>query len=166
MVVEPSCSPSSGSKPPRLKPPDPEFEKLLERIEKDASRHQTAGPAPEADLAKLEAVLGHALPPSFRAFLARSGSGLYYERHEIFGPLRAMIHDIELVPPLLGVCRGLPHGVIPVHRADSVIHFMDLRGGAEPVPVFSLLSSDRYPDFTSFLRDVVVPSCDAAGAPS
>jgi hypothetical protein len=165
-VVEPSCSPSPGSKPLRPDQPDAELEKLLERIEEDASRHHTAGPASEADLAKLEAALGHVLPAPFRVFLARSGSGLYYERHEIFGPLHTMIHDIELVPPLVSVCRGLPAGVIPVHRADSMIHFMDLRGGAEPVPVFSLLSSDRYSDFTSFLRDVVVPSLDVAGEPS
>lgn len=161
MVVEPSCSP--GSKPLRLDAPDPELETLLERIERDASRHHTAGPASEADLAKLEAALGHVLPPPFRVFLARSGSGLYYERHEIFGPLHTMIHDIELVPPLASVCRGLPAGVIPVHRADSVIHFMDLRGGAGPVPVFSLLLPDRHSDFTTFLRDVVIPSRDAVG---
>jgi hypothetical protein len=163
MVIEPSCAPESGSKPPHLDPPDLKLETLLERIEKEASRHHTAGPASEADLARLEAALGHVLPAPFRVFLARSGSGLYYERHEIFGPLHTMIHDIEIVPPLVSVCRGLPAGVIPVHRADSVIHFMDLRGGVEPVSVFSLLSSDRYSDFTTFLRDVVVPSPDAAG---
>jgi hypothetical protein len=164
-VVEPSCPPSPGSKPLRPDPPDAELEKLLERIEEDASRHHTAGPASEADLAKLEAALGHALPAPFRAFLERSGSGLYYDRHEIFGPLHTMIHDIELVPPLLSVCRGLPPGVIPVHRADALVHFMDLRGGGR-VPVFSLLSSDRYSDFTTFLHEVVVPSLDAASDPS
>jgi hypothetical protein len=74
-----------------------------------------------------------------------------------------MIHDIELVPPLLGVCRGLPAGVIPVHRAGTIIHVMDLRPGPTAAPVFSLMSARRYRDFTTFLREVVVPSTDAVG---
>jgi hypothetical protein len=147
---------------PSLDPPDAELESLLARIQADARRHMTAGPASESELVQLEAAIGHPLPAAFRTFLARLGGGLYYERHEIFGPLRAMIHDIELVPPLVGVCRGLPAGVIPVHRAASVIHFMDLRpeGAAS---VFSLLTGERHPGFTSFLRDVVVACPGAAG---
>jgi hypothetical protein len=165
-VVEPSCSPSPGSKPLRPDQPDAELERLLDRIEEDASRHHTAGPASEADLARLETALGRALPAPFRAFLERSGSGLYYDRHEIFGPLHTMIHDIELVPPLLSVCRGLPPGVIPVHRADELVHFMDLRALTERTPVFSLLTGERHPDFAAFLRDVVVPRRGGAGGAS
>jgi len=140
------------------------FETLLERIERDASRHSTAGPASEHDLVRLEQTIGHALPAPFRTFLERLGGGLYYERHEIFGPMRAMIHDIELVPPLAQVCRGLPSGLIPIHRAETLVHFMDLRVGP-PVPVISLVSSERYPDFSSFLEAVVVPRVEALGAP-
>lgn len=142
------------------------IEALIERIARDASAHMTAGPAREEDLARLEATLGHSLPAPYRVFVARLGGGIYYERHEVFGPVRAMIHDIELLPPLTAVCRGLPHGVIPIHRAGSTIHFMDLRREARPVPVFSLVSPVRYPDFATFLREVVVPrEGPAAGAP-
>jgi hypothetical protein len=140
-----------------------ELEVLLERIERDMARHTTAGPAGEASLAQLEQTLGHVLPPALRLFLARLGGGLYYERHEIFGPARAMIHDIELVPPIGRVCTGLPAGVIPVHRCRDIVHFMDLRQrGPEPVPVFSLVSPRRYADFTALLREVVIPATAAA----
>jgi hypothetical protein len=142
------------------------FEALLARIERDASRHSTAGPTAEDDLLRLERAVGHPLPAPFRTFLARVGGGLYYERHEIFGPKRAMIHDIELVPPLAQVCRGLPAGVIPIHRVETVIHFMDLRQADPSVPVFSLVSGERYRDFAGFLEAVVVPSGDAMDGPS
>lgn len=142
-----------------------EFETLLERIERDAARHTTAGPASEPQLRQLEATIGRALPGPLRAFLARLGGGLYYERHEIFGPVRTMIHDIELVPPLAKVCQGLPAGVIPIHRVENATHFMDLREAASPVPVFSLASAGRYPDFQSFLEAVVVPRGAPSGRP-
>jgi hypothetical protein len=141
------------------------LEALLARIASDAAAHMTSGPASEEELARLEAAIGHALAPPHRAFLARLGSGIYYERHEMFGPGRAMIHDIELVPPLTQVCQGLPAGVIPIHRMDVVIHFMDLRLGP-PAPVFSLMSAERYADFETFLREVVVPREAATGAGS
>ena len=140
-----------------------DLDALLERIGCDASRHMTGGPASE-DLARLELAIGHVLPEAFRAFLRRFGGGLYYERHEIFGPTRTMIHDIELVPPLPLVCRGLPSGVIPVHRVDAIIHFMDLRQCGTAVPVFSLTSHERYSDFPAFLRDVVAPPRDATAS--
>jgi len=133
------------------------YEALLQRIGRDASDHMIAGPVSQEDLARLASEIGRPLPAQYRMFLERLGGGIYYGRHEIFGPVRAMIHDIEMVPPLTRVCRGLPPGVIPVHRAGTIIHFMDLRHDAAPVPVFSLLSAEHYPDFATFLREVVVP---------
>jgi hypothetical protein len=138
------------------------FEAMLDRIARDASAHMTAGPASDADLARLEGAIGHRLPEAYRRFLARLGGGIYYERHEVFGPTRAMIHDIELLPPITGVCHGLPAGVIPIHRAKATLHFMDLRQDHEPVPVFSLMSAERYPDFATFLREVIVQKTSPA----
>ena len=78
-----------------------------------------------------------------------------------------MIHDIELVPPLASVCRGLPAGVIPVHRADSVIHFMDLRGGcANPCRSSRCCPRIATPTSRPSCATSVVPSRDAVGEPS
>lgn len=140
-----------------------EFETLLARFERDAVRHTTAGPASEQELQHLEAAIGYALPAPFRGFLARLGGGLYYERHEIFGPARVMIHDIELVPPLAHVCHGLPAGVIPIHRFETRIHFMDLRQAGPSVAVFSLVSGERHRDFPTFLEAVVLPGGAVSG---
>jgi hypothetical protein len=142
------------------------LEALLERIARDAAVHMTAGPASEEDLARLEAAIGYPLPAAHRRFLERLGGGIYYERHEIFGPTRAMIHDIELLPPITSVCLGLPAGVIPVHRTGAIIHFMDLRRGGGTIPVFSLVSAERYADFATFLRELVVPEDGAAASAS
>jgi hypothetical protein len=147
--------------PHRVKEQKLELDRLMELVERDAARH-TAAPADEQELQRLEEDLGHALPGPFRRFLERSGAGLYYERHEIFGPSRVMIHDIELVPPLRQVCRGLPPGIIPVHRSGNRLHFMDVRQDGPYAAVFQLVSGARYRDFPSFLEAVVLPP----GAPS
>jgi hypothetical protein len=134
---------------------------VLEAFERDAVSHTTGGPASEQDLKHLEAALGRPLPPSLRAFLARVGAGLFYQGHEIFGPQRVMIHDIELVPSLPSILarlrqQDLPEGLIPFHRGNGVFHLLDTRGG-DAGRVVSLPSGSSYSDLSSFLQQVVLP---------
>jgi hypothetical protein len=109
-------------------------------------------------------VLGRKVPRKLREFLERFGGGIFYERHEIFGCRRLMIHDIEMVPDLLTMSRrleesdGLPSDLLPFHRADGVVHLMDLRVDADECPVLSWKGSVTYPDLAAFLEAVVVPS--------
>lgn len=136
---------------------------ILERLEQDASEHSTSGPCAEEDLQRLEHTLGRRLPASYRDFLASAGCGLYYNRHEIFGPCHVMIHDIELVPSLQSVRSGFPEGVLPVHRAEGVVHLLDLRKESRGLaPVYSTTGSGSYPDFAVFLERVILAS---AGRP-
>lgn len=136
---------------------------ILEAFARGADRHMTAGPATEQELRRLEQALGHPLPASFRAFLSRLGGGLFFHGHEIFGPRRVMIHDIELVPDVLSVRRrlvkegGLPQGILPLHRARGVIHVIDVRpeNGGEWIDTLS--PSLPYADLASFLETVVLP---------
>lgn len=135
---------------------------ILDVFERDGSQHTTGGPSSEEDLRRLEAAFGHRLPPPFRAFLQRLGSGIFYERHEIFGPHTIVIHDIELVPNALSMRRWLTsqgasaEGLLPIHRADGVIHLMN--AAQEPATVVSLSHSTAYPDLARFLEAVVLPA--------
>jgi hypothetical protein len=135
---------------------------ILDAFTRDAADHMTGEPSSERDLLQLERAVGRPLPASLRAFLSRFGGGLFYHGHEIFGPLRVMIHDIELVPDMLSVRRRLaregvvpPEGLIPFHRARGLVHFMDLRQPGDAV--LSLPWSTPYPDLGSFLENVVLP---------
>jgi hypothetical protein len=136
---------------------------ILDIFDRDRDRHMTAGAASDEDLARLEGSLGRKLPSSFRAFLGRFGGGLFYNGHEIFGPLRAMVHDIELVPDLLSVRHRLieggelPEGFIPFHRARGVIHILDVRDEIGTGQVVPLSQSAPHPDLPSFLETVVLP---------
>jgi SMI1/KNR4 family protein SUKH-1 len=115
----------------------------LDLVERDRPLHMTSEPAGATDLDHLEAALGLPLPAEFREFLRRLGGSILYERHEMFGARRLMVHDIELVPDLLSfreqfTRRGpsaLRPGFIPFHRADGVVSLFDLREGAEPAVV-------------------------------
>jgi len=114
----------------------------LEVLEEDQTRHMTTDRASERDLAVLEEALGR--------------------RHELFGARRFMVHDIELVPDLLSFRRrfagsGLGPGLVPFHRADGVVHLLDLRGGSE-APVVSADGERSYPDLACFLEHVVIPA--------
>jgi hypothetical protein len=88
------------------------------------------------------------------------GPGLFYQGHEIFGPHRVMIHDIELVPSLPAILarfrQQLPEGSIPFHRGNGVVHVLEARGG-EPGRVVSLPAGSSYSDLSSFLQEVVLP---------
>jgi hypothetical protein len=134
---------------------------VLATFERDAASHTSGGPASEADLRQLESALGRPLPRSLRTFLARVGAGLFYQGHEIFGPHRVMIHDIELVPSLPTMLarlreQGLPEGLIPFHRGNRVVHVVDVRG-SEPERVMSIPNGTSYSDLASFLQAVVLP---------
>jgi len=138
------------------------FEKILEIFERDRERHMLAGPSKAAEIAHVETVLGLALPALLTTFLQRIGGGLFYNGHEIFGPMRCMVHDIELVPDVLSVAHRLKEegsltpGFIPLHRARGVIHLLDARpllGGA----VVPLGGGAAHADLVAFLEVVVLP---------
>lgn len=135
---------------------------VLDRLVRDSGQHLLTGPAHESDLARLEQALGRPLPLEFRALLARVGSGILYDRHELFGPHQLQLHDIEFVPSLLAVQKllgeALAPGLIPFHRGAGVVHVLDVRHGSdEPVPVTTLDASAVYRDLAAFLEAVVLP---------
>jgi hypothetical protein len=140
------------------------IEEVLEVLERDRARHMTTDRATERDLAVLEEALGRRLPEQFQAFLARLGGGIFYERHELFGARRLMVHDIELVPDLLSFRRGYAAGagidlaphLLPFHRAEEGVHLLDL-GGTGEASVVSAAGARAYPDFARFLQSVVIP---------
>jgi hypothetical protein len=131
---------------------------LIARCRADVSSHMTGGACPEEDLRQIEAMVRQPLPAPFRAFLSDLGGGVFYLKHEIFGPRRVMIHDIELVPDLLSfrtwLGTAVPPNMLPIHRADGRIHAVDLGTGAvRPLGI----TSPCYADFTTFLERVVLP---------
>jgi SMI1-KNR4 cell-wall len=147
------------------------IEKVLAVLEKDRHRHMTAEPASERELDLVEEILGRRLSDEFRTLLARLGGGILYERHEVFGVHRLMVHDIELVPDLVSfrerfvragegeTCRDF----VPFHRADGIVHLLDLRARGGPA-VVSLDGTRSYPDLADFLEQVVLPMEAGTGA--
>jgi cell wall assembly regulator SMI1 len=135
------------------------FDDILAAFQRDQDRHMNSGPSTQAELGHVEAALGVALPQPLRAFLMRFGGGIFYNGHEIFGPMRCMVHDIELVPDVLSVRQrlkeehGLADGLIPLHRARGVVHVIDLRSGA----IARLDGGEPHPDLGAFLENVVMP---------
>jgi hypothetical protein len=136
---------------------------ILDVFERDLDRHMVAGPAGDEELARLERGLGRPLPPPLRAFLSRFGGGLFYNGHEILGPTRTMVHDIELVPDMLSVRQrlveegSLPEGFLPFHRARGVLNLIDAREVIGTGEIVSMSQSAPYPDLASFLETVVLP---------
>jgi len=137
---------------------------ILERFEQDAESHTTSGPCGEDELLRLEESLGRRLPDPFRKFLARLGGGMFYHGHEIFGPRRAMIHDIELVPDLFAMRQRLlaegnlpDDGFVPFHRARGVINLMDVRDEDGAGRIMCARQPAPFPDLASFLEAVVLP---------
>ena len=138
------------------------LDEIFEALERDASGH-ILGTVPTAEeLDRLEASLGEALPEPFRRFLGRIGGGLFYQGHEIFGPHRIIIHDIELVPGLASMrsrlAEGpdpLPPGQLPFHRVGGLFHLIDLRKGGL---IVSRPSGAAYPDLATFLEKVILPA--------
>lgn len=146
------------------------IEAAVQILEKDLARHTTTDRPSELELDALEEALGHKLPDQFRTFLSRLGGGIFYERHELFGARRLMVHDIELVPDLVSFHRrfvsgdvGPGEGLVPFHRADGMVHLLDLRSGGEG-RVVSADGTRRYPDLAHFLQKVVVPSAAPGGS--
>jgi hypothetical protein len=135
---------------------------VLRDLERDHAQHITSGPAGEDELQRLEAAVGHPLPESYCALLALLGGGLYYDRHEIFGPHLVLIHDIELVPSLLAMRQRLEKerghalaGLLPLHRSGTRIHLIDVR--ASSGRVVTMDGPETYPDLAAFLDAVVMP---------
>ncbi len=143
------------------------IDEVLAVLERDRGRHMLAEPCVEADLKRLEGAIGCALPSGFRRLLLDLGCGIFYEKHEVFGAHRLMVHDIELVPDLLSMRRreGRQHGSaeqLPFHRAAGVIHYLDLNDAQGRV-----LPGDHSPealDLATFLERVVLPSGDRPAA--
>ena len=142
------------------------LDELLVLFERESGAHMTAGPATEEDLCRVEAAIGGSLPADLRAFLSRLGGGLYYHGHEIFGPVRAMVHDIEMVPDLVSVRERVLHDLqtpadlVPFHRARGTFHFFDRRGPG----VFSANGERLFADLAGFLETIVVPRDASASA--
>jgi len=141
------------------------IEEVVAVVAKGRQQHMFTEPASELELDRLEEALGRKLPTEFRIFLSRLGGGILYERHEVFGARRLMVHDIELVPDLVsfreryveGPGHELAEGLVPFHRADGVVHLLDLRGGGGPL-VISADGKRSYLDLACFLEQVVLPS--------
>ena len=138
---------------------------VIDRLVRDSSQHLLTEPAHETDLEGLERTLGLPLPASYRSLLGRMGSGILYDRHEVFGPHSLQLHDIEFVPSLPGVRRHLATSVgprlMPFHRDGGRVHVFNLSSGSdEPVPVRALDGSASYPDLATFLEAVVLPGAE------
>jgi len=133
--------------------PSVAFAALLDRIANDAAQHMIGAPAGDDEIGEVEREVGRPLPAQLRAFLGRFGGGIFYSDHEVFGPRRLMIHDIELVPDLVSVRRrlALPPGTLAVHRGGGAVHVMRLDDGS-----VMGASGESYPDFAAFLLAVVV----------
>lgn len=136
---------------------------VLDLIEGDRPLHMRGEPASAPDLDRVEAALGVSLPEEFRDLLTRLGGSILYERHEVFGARRLMVHDIELVPDLLSFREhfarahpGMARVIVPFHRADGVVSLFDLREGAEPA-VVSDDGARSYSSLASFLERAVLP---------
>jgi hypothetical protein len=161
----PSSPPAAAAAAGTLGAGDDRLERILSILERDQHQHVLA-PCAEEDLLSLESVVGYRLPSAYRQLVTRLGGGLYYDRHEIFGARRLMMHDIELVPQALSVQTrqtalrgGSPTPfLLPFHRTRDAIHWLDLRTGTVHG------GGRRYPDLANFLEEVVMPAAapDAA----
>lgn len=133
---------------------------LLHRFEDGADARMTV-PATDEELRRVDEVLGHPLPAPLRALLREVGGGLYEGGHEIFGPLRLMLHDIELVPDLLSVrARLLAEGVLhpqflPFHRGGATFHLIRTEGAGAGC-VVSLPAGRVYADLATFVEQVLL----------
>ena len=140
---------------------------LLQRLEGGGDARMTV-PAPEEELRRIEEALGRPLPPALRSLLSQVGSGLYEGGHEVFGPQRLMLHDIELVPDLLSVRARLaaegvlhPH-FLPFHRGGATFHLIRTEGAGAGC-VVSLPAGRVYADLASFIEQVLLGSPRESG---
>ena len=125
-------------------------------------------PVPEDELDRLERALDHPLPAELRELLGALGAGLYEHGHEIFGPVRVMIHDIELVPDILSVrarlaaSGGLAPGLVPFHRLGGRVHLVRAVG-PRAGEVVSLPAGAVFPDLAAFVDQVLLGPPAAGG---
>jgi len=145
------------------------IDEVLDVLVRDRRPDSTTDLPSEHELDNLEEALGMSLPSEFRALLARLGGGIFYDRHELFGARRLMVHDIELVPDLVSFrdrfarsgSRPPGDGFLPFHRSEGRVHLLDLRGTSPRV-----VSDDGqhvYADLASFLEQVVLPPGSVSG---
>jgi SMI1/KNR4 family protein SUKH-1 len=142
----------------------------LALLERDAALHLTQR-CSEHELDALEEALGQCLPADFRSLLVRVGGGILYDRHEVFGGRRLIVHDIELVPDLLSMYRLLaeshanwPAHLVPMHRSQGVLHLLDLSAGAGHASV-QAADGRAWPNLPAFLDAVVLPARPPVQAP-
>jgi hypothetical protein len=137
------------------------LETLLQRFESRRNDARMVSPASDEELRRIDEALGRPLPASLRALLHEVGAGLYEGGHEIFGPSRLMLHDIELVPDLLSVrARLMAEGVLhphflPFHRGGATFHLIRTEGPGAGC-VVSLPSGRVYADLVSFIEQVLL----------
>jgi hypothetical protein len=139
------------------------FDEVLAAFERERDQHVLGSPSTDVELWQLERTLGAPLPLDFRAFLSRLGGGLYFRGHEIFGPRRLIVHDIELVPDILSMRRSLaaqgallPPLALPFHRARGRVHWLRC-GGPDAGRIFALPEAPVASDLASFLEAMVMP---------
>jgi len=137
------------------------LETLLHRFESGRSDARMTSPASDEELRRIDEALGRPLPVPLRALLREVGSGLYEGGHEIFGPSRLMLHDIELVPDILSMHARLtaegvlhPH-FLPFHRGGATFHLIRTEGPGAGC-VVSLPSGRVYADLASFIEQVLL----------
>lgn len=159
--------PTGGPRPPTAA--GSPLESLFARIEAEAEAHLTGGPSAEEELRTLELTLGRRLPSSFRAFLARLGGGLYFQKYEILGPHTVLVHDIELVSDIVSHRRELAasgsaipvEDLIPFFSAEGQkLYFHCPAGSADEPPVVDAAGRKFFDGFPSFLAALL----DKAGA--
>jgi hypothetical protein len=132
---------------------------VLHALEQRKGAHLTQGAVPMAEVVELQKRLGCALPPLLVSLLTEAGNGIFFGVHEVFGPRRLMVHDIELLPDMLSVkagCSGMPAAWLPFHRCSGVVHAVDL-GPAQFGAVFSWPAGPSWPDVASFVRAELSP---------
>lgn len=120
-----------------------------------------AVPASDDELRRLEDALGLPLPSELRSLLRQVGAGLYEHGHEVFGPVRVMIHDIELVPDMLsmrarlGSGGVLPQDAVPFHRGSVGVHFIRTTG-PHTGEVLTGAGRKAYADLGTFVEAVLL----------
>jgi len=137
------------------------LEILLHRFESGRRDARMTSPASDEELQRIDEALGRPVPAPLRALLHEVGGGLYEGGHEIFGPSRVMLHDIELVPDILSVrTRLMAEGVLhphflPFHRGGATFHLIRTEGPGAGC-VVSLPSGRVYADLPSFIEQVLL----------
>ena len=132
---------------------------VLHALEQRKSAHLTHGAVPMGEIVELQQRLGCALPPALVRLLTEAGNGIFFGVHELYGPRRLMVHDIELLPDMLSVklgCAGIPASWLPFHRRAGIVHAVDL-GREHFGAVFSWPAGPSWPDVASFARAELSP---------